>query len=628
MHILHRRLYALSAPLLTAAILLAGCAPQQTQPGSAADAQVAQKAWDLRHAGDYEAAAQEFLRASGKVEGEASLIYRLYAAETYLNSGQTESARAILADFDREQASTDIQAWAMILAAHLSMLDGQPELAVQTLDAASGLDAAGNRARDIHALKAAALVQLNRPLEAVDEHILIEPLLGDPAEVDANRQAIWDIVSALPAKVLQAPGAGVSDAARGWAELALLSKTGTADGAPSPVVFRQWRQKFPNHPGESLMLALHPALATAQVATFPEAPLRIALLLPVEGQAASAGSAVRDGVIAAWLADERAEKPVIDFYNATAGNAAQAFDSAAADGAELVIGPLEKGAVDAVLRRGDPPLPMIALNQYNGQNISGAGVVQFALQPEEEARQVADRARADGHIRAWVMTPDDSWGERVYGAFRERWEALGGTIVDRATYNNQTHDFASPVKQLLDIEGSQQRAAAVEAAVQRPVVSEPHPTENADFLFLAAFSLQARQIQPQLLFFGARELPIYATSHVYLGTTDPSRDADLNGITFADMPALVGSDRATLESLLDPDRADKSGNYERLFAMGVDAYRLAPQVGGLRQNATARFSGQTGELSIDSGGVVQRTLSWARFVDGLPVPVVAPATLP
>lgn len=622
MHILHRRLYALSASLLAAAILLAACAPQPTQPGATTvDAQIAQTAWDLRHAGDYEAAAKEFLRAAGKVEGEPSLVYRLYAAETYLQGGQAEAAREVLADLDRAEASPDIQAWAMIVAAQLSMLEGQPELAVQTLDAASGLDSAGNRAREIRELKAAALLKLDRPLEAVEERVLVEPLLGDPAEIDANRQAIWEIVSSLPTEVVQGTPGGVSDTARGWMELALISRGDAVGGVSSALAFRQWRQKFPNHPGESLMLTLHPDLAVAQVTTFPTAPHRIALLLPFEGQAASAGNAVRDGVIAAWLADNRTDKPVVDFHNATAANATQALEGAMSEGAELVIGPLEKGAVDAILRAGDPPLPMMALNQYGGESLAGPGVVQFALQPEEEARQVAERARADGHSRAWVMTPNDGWGERVYRAFTERWEALGGTIVDRAVYDNLTHDFAAPVKQLLDIEGSQQRSAEVEATLQRPVVSEPQATEGADFLFLAAFSLQARQIQPQLLFFGARDLPVYATSHVYLGTTDASRDADLNGIIFGDMPAIVG-DRSALESLLSPDRADRSGSYERLFAMGVDAYRLVPEAAALRRDPSARYRGQTGELSIDAAGAVQRTLTWARFVDGLPVPAV------
>ncbi len=622
MHILHRRRYALSASLLAAAVLLAACAPQPTQPGTpTADARIAQAAWDLRHAGDYEAAAKEFLRAAGKVEGEPSVVYRLYAAETYLKGAQTESAREVLADVDRAAAGPDIQAWAMILAAQLSMLEGQPELALETLDAASGLDSAGNRARDIRELRAAALLELDRPLEAVEERILVEPLLGDPGEIDANRQAIWEIVSSLSTEVVQGTPGGLSETARGWMELALISRGDNAGGAPSAIAFRKWRQRFPNHPGESLMLTLHPDLSTAQVATFPTAPHRIAMLLPFEGQAASAGNAVRDGVIAAWLADNRSDKPIVDFHDATAANATQALEGAMSEGAELVIGPLEKGAVDAILREGDPPLPMIALNQYGGANLIGPGVVQFALQPEEEARQVAERARADGHSRAWVMTPNDGWGERVYRAFTERWEALGGTIVDRAVYENLTHDFAAPVKQLLDIEGSQQRSAEVEATLQRPIVSEPQATEGADFLFLAAFSLQARQIQPQLLFFGARDLPVYATSHVYLGTTDASRDADLNGIIFGDMPAIVG-DRSAIESLLNPDRADRSGSYERLFAMGVDAYRLVPAAAALRQDPSARFHGQTGELSINPAGVVQRTLSWARFVDGLPVAYV------
>lgn len=626
MSILHRHTTALSRSLLVAsALTLAACAPQPTQEGgkAAAKVDVAQKAWDLRQAGDYAAAAKEFLRVAKRVDEPQDRVYRLYAVETYLLGGDREAAREGLADFPREAATPDLQAWSLVLAARLSMLDGDDANGLQALDAAEKLDAGGDRARDIHELRAMVLARLDRPLEAIEARTRIEPLLADPAEIDQNREAIWTLATGIPGERRASLESGASDAVRGWLQLATIAE-GAAQSptATTAAAFQRWRLAFPNHPGEGVFAAHFPqSSATPQL---PAAPKHVAVLLPLEGATANAGRAVRDGIAAAWLADSRAEKPVIDIYDATSTTASAALERAVADGAELVIGPLEKSAVEGLLRAGPPIVPMIALNQTSDDLATMPHVVQFALAPEDEARGAAEKARADGHSRAWVMTPDDQWGERVFRAFSERWQQLGGNIVNHVSYSNNTHDFATPVKQLLDIEGSTQRAADVEKTLKRDVISEPEPNLAADMLFLAAFSLQARQIQPQLRFFGVRDLPIYSTSHVYMGDLDERRDADLDGITFGDMPAIVAPN-GDLQTLLNPERADKSGGYSRLFAMGVDAYRMIPRAAAMRSDATQTFSGETGTLTVPSDGRIHRELSWMRFEQGVPVTPALPS---
>jgi hypothetical protein len=621
--ILHRRLAALSRlPALALSLLLAACAPQPTQDSGTARIDVAQKAWDLRQSGDYQAAAKEFLRVARRVDAPQDQVYRLYAVETYLLGGDKEAARELLADFPRDEAAADIKAWSMVLAARLAMADADFEAALQALDEAAGLDTGGSRARDIHELRAESLSRLGRPVEAIEARTRIEPLLADQAEIDQNREAIWALARGVAADQRPQLASGASDIVRGWLELAALADAPSeASATATAAAFQRWRLAFPNHPGESVFAAHYPQSSVALA--LPTAPKRIAVLLPLDGATANAGRAVRDGIAAAWLADGASGKPVIEVYDATSTTAAAALERAVADGAELLIGPLEKSAVEGVLRNGPPVVPMIALNQ-TANDLSGmTHVVQFALAPEDEARGAAEKARADGHLRAWVMTPDDQWGERVYRAFAERWQELGGSIVNQVSYSNNSHDFATPVKQLLDIEGSARRAAELEKTLQRDVVSEPQPNLAADMLFLGAFSLQARQIQPQLRFFGVRDLPIYSTSHVYMGDVDPRRDADLDGITFGDMPAIVVPNGA-LQALLNPDRPDKSGSYSRLFAMGVDAYRIIPRAAAMRTDGSQTFTGETGTLTVARDGKIHRELSWMRFDGGVPMPPAPP----
>src|SRR5690606_18065819 len=96
--------------------------------------------------------------------------------------------------------------------------------------------------------------------------------------------------------------------------------------------------------------------------------------------------------------------------------------------------------------------------------------------------------------------------------------------------------------------------------------------------FVVATPQQARSLKPQLRFHHASDLPVYASSHVYSGTPDRSADADLNGIAFTDMPWVIepGPGTAAAREQLLQDFGPQMERNSRLFALGFDAYRLAP----------------------------------------------------
>ena len=94
---------------------------------------------------------------------------------------------------------------------------------------------------------------------------------------------------------------------------------------------------------------------------------------------------------------------------------------------QLVIGPLTKGAVTDLAHSGPLSIPVLALNQIPGT--APARLYQFALAPEDEAQQAAERASLDGHTQAFVIVPASDWGARQLQAFAERFKQLGGTVV-------------------------------------------------------------------------------------------------------------------------------------------------------------------------------------------------------
>jgi hypothetical protein len=58
--------------------------------------------------------------------------------------------------------------------------------------------------------------------------------------------------------------------------------------------------------------------------------------------------------------------------------------------------------------------------------------------------------------------------------------------------------------------------------------------------------------------------------------------------------------------------------YKRLYAFGIDAYRLILRFAELSLQPGQQYEGKTGYIKIDKKGRVQRRLIWAQFVDGKP----------
>lgn len=353
----------------------------------------------------------------------------------------------------------------------------------------------------------------------------------------------------------------------------------------------------------------------------PAGPRPIALILPLTGRQQALGQAVRDGFIAAHLAAGSPAGVSVVVLDEVQG-AANAYQDALAAGAGVVVGPLLKESVQALALYG-PEVPVLALNYLPDGSLAPPGFFQFGLAPEHETREVALRALALGQRRALALVPANAWGRRLLEAFSREFEAGGGVVVATSYYEPGTADYSQPIRTVLG------------AAGIRPPDPDAKPGEDpglstglppaADLLFLAANSGTARQIRPQLVFFGAGRLPVYSTSAVY---EDGRPDSDLNGILFPDTPWTVAPDaqaRSIRQSLRQDGPAGALG-VSRLYALGYDAYALAPRVREGRVG-TLGLGGATGQLSATWDGRILRRLAWAEIQSG-GIRVLPPVTDP
>ena len=395
----------------------------------------------------------------------------------------------------------------------------------------------------------------------------------------------------------------------------------------------QWQTEFPDHPANAEIVTTMIGAVRKSV----RQPTRIALLLPFRGDFAEAAAATRDGFLAAWYADAaNVQRPAITIHDTSSEAIDVVYARAVEAGADFVVGPLRRGAVTS-LACGDTPLvTTLALNEVDEARPSegeeerrcGRGDVvpelyHFTLLPEAEARQVAEQAWFGGFTRAIAFARDGAWGTRVYRAFVDTWERLGGIVLDHRVLTRDASDIGALTAGALGVLDSRERARDITRIIGRKVESEPRRRQDIDLVFMAAFPADARQLMPQLAFHHGADLPVYATSHVWSGVPDPTNDRDLDGVVFGDMPWLAApaaSDRLLREQL-DDALAGPVPALLRLYAFGADAYRLATGLRRIAGERSASIHGHTGRLSLDASHRISRGLAWTRFVDGVPAPL-------
>lgn len=549
-------------------------------------------------------------QASKSKTPEQAALYRLSAADLAYRQGNAGQSAQILQQVPVEQLKPGQQVFASTLAAELAMTRNQPKAALTALSHPS-MQQLGElpveqqvRTGTVHARAQEADGQT---LAAARERIFIAPMLSGEA-ASKNHEAIWTLIASLPTEQLQPTG---NDDLSGWMALALAVKSaGTLEQQQAAI--DNWRAQNPKHPAAAQL-----PQALTNLKELASQPLsKIALLLPQDGPLASVGKALREGFMAAhYQAQQAGQKPpAIAFYDSSRLTSLDEFyRKAQADGVQLVVGPLEKPLVKQLSTRPQLPITTLALNYSEGEQ-GPAQLFQFGLAAEDEAREVSRRARADGLHRAAIMVPKGEWGDRVLRAFSQDWQANGGSVVATERVD-QPVQLAQQIADMFQLRQSEGRAKSLQSTVGSQVAAQPSRRQDIEFIFLAATPQQAQQIKPTLNFQYAGDVPVYATSHVFSASGDVNQYNDMNGIRFCETPWLLDVNDP-LRKQVTAQWPQAAGSLGRLYAMGVDAYRLAPRLGQLKALPDSRIEGQSGSLGMTQNQRVVRQLPWAEFVNG------------
>jgi outer membrane PBP1 activator LpoA protein len=581
-----------------ALLLAAGCSVLKSQQPGPTDQQRAQR---FAADGNHSEAARLYAQLAARTPAERD-NYDLLSAEQWVLAGQPEAAEQAFAQVS-PAARTTLPASRALVAAEIALAEKDGARAIRELDTIP-VPAETGLAQNYWWLRGKAAFLTGHPLEGARAMVERERYLSDPASLRAGRDELFALIrdAAERGMPLKAPPK-TDPVVAGWLALGPVTVEMARNPMHAAAALENWKRSFPQHPAnDSVLIPVQ-----SQIAAATQFPDQIALMLPLSGRAESVGVAVRDGFVAAYLQQEPARRPRLMIYDVAAETVAGAYRHAIEEGAGFVVGPLTKEDVAAVVPVNGAKTPELALNFLADSVSAGNDFYQFALSPEDEARIVARRLIGDNKLRGVTMVADGELGNRVQKAFAEELALHGGTVLDGGRFDASRSDFSDIIKQILQV-----HMAKGEPATHRT---------DVDFVFIEGSAGAVRQIVPQLKFNYAGDIPVYSTSDGF--EPDPSANADLDGMSFPDMPWMVSADPVTGEirdSVREawPTRTARLG---RLYAFGFDAYRLVPALRSKAISATGSIAGLTGKLYLDSGNRVRRDLLWVQIKNGTPAPL-------
>ena len=326
--------------------------------------------------------------------------------------------------------------------------------------------------------------------------------------------------------------------------------------------------------------------------TAPPKP-HIALILPTGSPALGRlAGAVRQGFLAAAEAGGKEAPPVI--VTAIDNEAAALIDAcrnAQSAGALLVVAGITRDGAAALSRSDCPRQPVLALNepQAAAPDIP-VNLYTFSLSLEAEARQVALLAVSEGWHSAIVIVSTSPLARRVQEAFEREWSRAAGQVAGRLTFSGSAEDA--------------------------PLVRERMASVRADMVFMALDQPEARAVRPYV----SGMLPLYATSMSVNPRAETIVNVDLQGMRYVEMPWFAQPDHPAV--MVYPVPRSMSVEEERLYAFGIDAYRISMQL--LRGDKRAAIDGVTGKLAIEPPTHFARTLTPAEVDGGRVIPLRAP----
>ena len=703
-----RKKAAHSVPLLLAALIFTGCGTQAPDQSTA------------HMQGSAQADSGFYLQQMSQSTNDTRINWQLLAIRALLKEGKTQQAAELFSQLPQDLNDTQRHE-KTLLSAELKVAqkdyDGAKKI-LGTIDL-STLD----KNQQARFWQAGITAEQGRPsLTLLRALIAQEPLLAG-ADKQKNIDATWQALASMtPDQAKTLVINADENVLQGWLDLQQMWFNNRSDPNMLKAGITDWQKRYPQNPGAKML-----PTQLVNVQNFkPASTSKIALLLPLNGQAAVFGRAIQQGFEAAkngntavtgsavpaqaaqaanvndvvspsaaetedlttaqtpaqgtmqnpvtapttqpatpapaatqapaeTPAAATAEQPqpqttqpeqqpaaqpqAVAATSANPGAELKIYDTSAQpldqvlaqvqqDGASIVVGPLLKNNVEALMKS-NTTLNVLALNQPE-QVQNRANICYFALSPEDEARDAARHIHEQGKQAPLLLIPRSTLGDRVANAFAQEWQTLGGGVVLQQKFGSAAELRAgvnggagialngSPVSASLP----QQQSVTIGGLTipAPPTDAQISGGGKVDSAYIVATPEEIAFIKPMIAMRNGSQsgATLYASSRSAQGTAGPDFRLEMEGLQYSEIPMLAGSNPQLMQQALGAVRNDYS--LARLYAMGVDAWALANHFTQMRQVPGFELNGNTGDLTADQDCVINRKLSWLKYQQGQIVP--------
>ena len=301
---------------------------------------------------------------------------------------------------------------------------------------------------------------------------------------------------------------------------------------------------------------------------------KVALLLPLSGtaQAAAVAKGMKQAAeMALFELNNPAFQMIVKDTRGTPEGAAMAATQAAADGAELIIGPLFAKSVRAVQPiASQASLPVIAFS--NDRSVAGNGTYLLSFMAEEEVERIVSFATQHGKLGLAALVPENAYGNIMAAAFKASAQRNGAQIVAIERYPVNSSGMLAPSEQLFKrVEEARAQGFSVDAIF---LPGGPETLPNLAPLIKYANAGEVGSPRPKFLGSGGWDYPNLGRNETLVGSWFPAPDprgwrsfSDKFSQTFGSSPP-------------------------RIAALAHDALTVAIRL-AMQHPRGSRFSGQT-----------------------------------
>ena len=391
-----------------------------------------------------------------------------------------------------------------------------------------------------------------------------------------------------------------------WGELARLHRSHFS-GSSVLAAVNEWRRKYPRHdvvsdPPSSFSSLTQAPGSSANVRN-------VAVFLPTRGSLGEAASAIRDGLLFAYMNDRpgpEQDSPFdVSFYDIDQANPVDLVQGAFKRGADLVIGFIDKDHVAEILDHGSFSGPVVLLNRVNFRiDANDNEVFQFSLSIDDEIDAIVSKLESQGHKRIVLFSGTQPWAIRARNRFLVNFENDHQVVVAQQVFLEPT-EIIDAVGQGLDITASQTRRAELERLTRTSYEFVPRRRLDVDAIVAFVDPTEFESMLAALNYHYASDVPLFVTeTAVRAGSTSDFESP----VYFTSTPWLVEDTpvKNSVGNLFNPPPGTES-----LYAFGIDTYRIASN--WLHFNEIGWLIGSSGTFQLQPNGTMVRSPVWGEL---------------